>query len=379
MKKKTILLSVAPILMAAASLTSCGGSHPDDPIKDVEPLCFTALHDDSSIYACFAVAEEGKVPEQLPIIYYYIGEQPSGNPKDWKQFEIDNPEYSEQLEEGYQKIATINKGQNIYFVGKNPNGINGPKAHADPLDATVYWHFGTDVYKKGNPHSFEISGNIMSLIDYTKSIEKIPGEYCFAYLFANRYYGAPQFVNASKLQLSATELTAGCYYNLFYNNSLLTDAEIELVAGTMEPYCYSGMFFGCEKLEKAPKTLKAMNLAEHCYEKMFCNCFNGLKNSPELLATDLKDGCYNYMFNNCHKLNNIVVHFDKSCDPDEMNKWASGKYSYNWLDVGGGAESKYPRTFTSPMSKDSITTRNDNTVPNDDVYSEWDIKEFQSE
>lgn len=377
MKKHLFLLTFMPAFLVA-SLTSCGGKHPDDPVVDeIQPLCFTALNNNSPICGCFAVGEDGKTPAHLPTLYYYIGNEPSKNPKDWKEFVLNNPEYSSQLKEGYQVIATLNQDEKIYFIGNNPEGINGIKESSDPDDADIYWHFGTAKYEKGNEHGFNISGNIMSLINYKEKITKIPNAYCFSYLFGNRIYGGPQFVDASGLQLGdkSIKLTEGCYYKLFYNDQYLTKAPIDLPAEELTESCYYGMFCNCYSLKEAPKALPAHKLAVSCYEQMFLNCFYSLATAPILPAmnSELAANCYKNMFNGCHMLSRLDVEFGES----GQNKWPGkddSEYTENWLS-GAGTQTADHIAHFNWKGEGAPTDRNVNTVPGDSSSCTWKIND----
>ena len=62
----------------------------------------------------------------------------------------------------------------------------------------------------------------------------------------------------------------GCYANLFFNCSSLTQAPL-LPATTLDGSCYYQMFFGCTSLTKAP-VLPAETLAYGCYRSIFWGC-----------------------------------------------------------------------------------------------------------
>jgi len=114
------------------------------------------------------------------------------------------------------------------------------------------------------------SGNIMTLLDYTKVAK---GE-------------VPTMNNRA-------------FYCLFYRFTALTTAP-ELPAMTLKPYCYGCMFSGCTSLAAAPK-LPATTLANYCYVSMFNNC-TSLTSAPALPATTLSEACYSSMFPNCTSL-----------------------------------------------------------------------------
>lgn len=94
----------------------------------------------------------------------------------------------------------------------------------------------------------EIFGNVMSLLkgkDNLETADAIEGSNAFYGLFE----GADKLVNSEsrELMLPATELTGGCYTNMFSGCSSL-EAAPELPAPKTEDGCYAGMFSGCSNL-----------------------------------------------------------------------------------------------------------------------------------
>ena len=94
----------------------------------------------------------------------------------------------------------------------------------------------------------EIFGNVMSLLkgkDNLETADAIEGSNAFYGLFE----GADKLVNSEsrELMLPATELTGGCYTNMFSGCSSL-EAAPELPAPKTEDGCYAGMFNGCSNL-----------------------------------------------------------------------------------------------------------------------------------
>ena len=152
---------------------------------------------------------------------------------------------------------------------------------------------------------FNISGNIMSLINstYFSGLTSLTTEETFYSIFN----GNAKLVSIENLLLPATELSKGCYRNMFgYCTSLTGISSNLLPATTLAPTCYSYMFNGCTGLTTIPSNLlPATNLsgASGCYSSMFSNCTN-LTTAPALPATDLSgaNSCYNYMFNGCTSL-----------------------------------------------------------------------------
>ena len=153
---------------------------------------------------------------------------------------------------------TVNSGDKVQFKGNNAQYAT---------NYLIYNSFGGSA-------SFEVEGNIMSLI-----------------------YG-DNFKN--NLTISNTYT----FYGLFRNCTNLVSAEnLILPATTLKDYCYQNMFQGCTSLTTAP-SLPATTLADYCYDSMFRNC-SSLTRATELPATTLKNYCYERMFNGCTSLNYI--------------------------------------------------------------------------
>ena len=178
----------------------------------------------------------------------------------------------------------------------------------------------------GSTASFEVEGNIMSLIygDDFKNNSTISSACTFAGLFqkcaklvsvenlilpsttlTNKCYNS-MFSNCTSLTtvpsnlLPATTLTDNCYSSMFYNCTSLTVAP-ELPATTLATHCYDSMFLYCKLLTTAPKELPATTLAERCCYRMFYGC-TSLTTAPALPATTLANGCYYQMFYICTSL-----------------------------------------------------------------------------
>ena len=180
--------------------------------------------------------------------------------------------------------VSIKNNSNMYCRGLNPNGISGG------YDDSGYNRF-TGVGK------FNISGDIMTLIDYNTLPETIVGT--MMYMFGQNEDDYVGIVDASNLILSAKTLTDDCYANMFDScSSMVYGPKIE--AETLSPYCYYKMFYNCSSLTVAPE-LPVITLEKECYSYMFFNC-TSLSIAPELPATTLADYCYSHMFENCTSL-----------------------------------------------------------------------------
>lgn len=145
----------------------------------------------------------------------------------------------------------------------------------------------------GSTATFNVVGNIMSLIDPTE----------FSILDTFRYnsnfyrlFEATKVINASSLKLPAVNLSSNCYYGLFYNCSSLASTPT-LPATALTRGCYAYMFYGCTALT-TPPSLPATSLSDGCYADMFSRC-TSLVSAPALPAETMYTQCYSYMFNSC--------------------------------------------------------------------------------
>ena len=179
---------------------------------------------------------------------------------------------------------TVKAGDKLQFRGNN----------------ATYCGDNPELYStfSGSTASFEVEGNIMSLIygDDFKNNLTISSAYAFYGLFRD----CAKLVSAENLVLPATTLADSCYDSMFQNCTSLTTAP-KLPARTLATSCYSSMFKGCTSLTTAPE-LPAETLANSCYSGMFQNC-SSLTTAPSILpATTLRDSCYYGMFMNCTSL-----------------------------------------------------------------------------
>ena len=157
----------------------------------------------------------------------------------------------------------VNAGDVVMFKGNND----------------TYYEYNNGVrnsYFSGSTSlRYNVKGNIMSLVnsDNFGTQLNLQSGNTFAWLFQEN----KNIVDASKLLMPATGLTA---------------------------YCYNKMFDGCLNMVAAPSILPATTLAEGCYQLMFYNC-KSLTTAPELPATTLVQSCYYEMFHYCSSLNYI--------------------------------------------------------------------------
>ena len=189
----------------------------------------------------------------------------------------------------------------LYLCGINPDGFSLN------YDSFSQFSFG------GNP--FTVSGDIMSLINKDQDVDTLPSVYCFQRLFYGSYI-------KSAPSLPATNLTEGCYSEMFENCIYLTAAP-SLPATILAPGCYQFMFHGCTYLVTAPE-LPATSLAIACYQSMFRLC-TSLESAPELsAAVALPEKAYNKMFADCEHINYIKCLAADVTATDCVVGWLSG-------------------------------------------------------
>ena len=274
-----ILLALLVVLSFAACDGGGGGGGDDDNGGGSEvpaPLCFTASGGDVDVIICLRI--EGDPDDFLiPKLEW------SSDGEEWEPVTISTPEALEI--ETYNTIATLTSGDKVYIRAASTNEYFA-KINED--DTYMYASFCFDWAGTG---TVEASGNVMSLLDGTRTLTEIPSEYCFSELFSD------------------------C--------DSLTKAP-ELPATTLASHCYDMMFSYCTSLTTAPE-LPAVTLASHCYDSMFWYC-TSLTTAPKLPATTLVKSCYEGMFYACKSLNSIEVGFTSW-----GNTEAGYEFTRNWV------------------------------------------------
>ena len=217
-----------------------------------EYLCFTSLGDST-----ISIRQEGTPDKSAgKVLQYKI------NDGEWQNWDL---------------AVSLSDGDKMYL--KSDDDI--------PMSESmeIYKYFKTN-------GRIVLSGNIMSLLNFSKSLTP---------------YG---------------------FYRLFNYCNILRAAELELPATTLAPNCYRSMFQYCNNLSIAPSILPATELAEGCYQAMFYECFmyGNTKQAPELPATTLVKNCYQAMFYGCSKLNYVKAMFTDISAQDCLYIWLSGVY-----------------------------------------------------
>jgi hypothetical protein len=247
--------------------------------------------------------------------------------------EVGVPLYIEALEPitiSFANTHEYSKDNNIWSSGTSSTSVSastGEKVYYRATGLTTSSSVGIGAFSISG--KCNVGGNIMSMSEgenYPSKTTLIKSD-AFHGLFLNQ----TKIIDASKLSLPATTLSASCYYGLFEGCSNLTKAPTlpamnladkcylkmfsdcvslvnapNLPATTMTESCYNNMFYGCSKLVSAPAELPALTMAYACYSNMFSKC-SSLTTAPALPATTLNTYCYNNMFLECHNLETAPV------------------------------------------------------------------------
>lgn len=256
----------------------------------------------------------------IPFIYYS-----STTGKNFQQMDITYKTHDGQWYE-------FSKERPMYIYGINPRGFT--------KSDTMYIHFNFN-----GPSKFNISGNIMGLIDGFNEVTTIPSLYCFYKLFL----GVSLIYDASALRLPAKVIKGAAYYEMFRNcSNMVAGPDIDGTdnsgyGGTTAMFkgCMSlvecpkfsfetvgssacrEMFMDCNELINPPKILPATTLADSCYQSMFYSCHK-IRFAPELPAKTLVNGCYTFMFADCTELRYVKALFTTNITKDTA-------YTVNWM------------------------------------------------
>lgn len=250
-------------------------------------FCITSLENSNTITINITNDHNGNIPSGTWSFSYS-----TDNGYTWSDITI-NPATSD-----IWTITEIDSGKNILLRGNDNTTLDGLRI------------------KPSN--TYNVSGNILSLLDGDYSeINKLK-DYCFCYLFyrsnvkdASRlilpdfiskgcYYFMFAYSKVSKPPvLPATELSDVCYGYMF-NGCAYLEYCPALPATTLAEACYGYMFQGCKLINEAPE-LPALTCTRNCYSNMFVGCTN-LKACPPMAAIHMAPFCYESMFRNCTSL-----------------------------------------------------------------------------
>lgn len=254
--------------------------------------------------------------------------------------------YSSTTGKNFQQAEVTNNGQWYEFSKERPMYIYGFNPRGFSKGENLYVQFQFD-----GPSKFNISGNIMGLIDGFSEVTTIPSLYCFYKLFM----GISLIYDASALRLPAKVIKGAAYYEMFRNcNNMVAGPDIDGTdnsgyGGTTAMFkgCKSlvecpkfsfekvgssacrEMFMDCYELINPPKILSATTLADSCYQSMFYSCHK-LRFAPELPAKTLVNACYMFMFADCKELRYVKALFTTNII-DGTNDTNGTNYTKNWM------------------------------------------------
>ena len=183
---------------------------------------------------------------------------------------------------------------------------------------------------------YKLAGNIMTLLDETGKLDKVPDN---------------------------------CFNMAFYNNAYLDDiSELELPADYVGIGGYASMFEGCSRIITIPK-LPATHLNRVAYSSMFRNCTSLQKaahiksvvalrdtysdyNSGWQIYSD-GDGPLNYMFNGCSSLSSVEVDFESWLTYTAFATGGGSKVmTVSWLD-NVAASGQFICPYNLPITRDA--------------------------
>ncbi len=296
MKKKQFLWMLFAILVCgftAMTMASCGDDGDDEtPVKPVNPNDNTQQTQPADDKEEEKEKEDPGTPLTLEAIQ--AGEISFTNyAKNSVTYRV-NGGKKINISSNSKKAISVKKGDKVAFYGDN-NLYTDMESYENTEFSwhyTRYSHFdcSSDCY---------IYGNIMSLIssnDFSNTT-KLTEKFTFYRLFTNNKHikNHPE----KKLELTATELSWGCYMNMFVACDGLTETPV-LYATTLAENCYANMFSNCKGLKKVTN-MPAKTLAIQCYDHMFNMC-ESLTEVPDFVATTLDRECCYSMFEYCTSL-----------------------------------------------------------------------------
>ncbi|MCQ2347017.1 MAG: hypothetical protein MJZ92_03720 [Paludibacteraceae bacterium] len=290
------------------------------------------------------------------------------------------------------KTINLSKDQFVLFRGTNPKGLNTPGT-----GSRLYITFKT-------AGQIEVSGDIMSLVDWSSNIvEIVPGDGCFYRLFQ----GSTALVSTKNLKLSSKYTSKASYNEMFNGCSALQEGPDmssiesieeaacqkmfygciklkqtskmsnlvvvykngcqqmyqgctslstadELVAKYVDEYSYSSMFNGCTALKEAPK-IDAYEMRSHTCSSMFKGC-SSLEYSPDLETQFLDESCYESMFEDCKALKKAPVLKAISLYYEYGNKKINYTSCYKWMFKGCTALREIEVYFSDWRNTDPMPT-----------------------
>ena len=181
------------------------------------------------------------------------------------------------------------------------------------------WTVLNSVYSSSAPITFNVGGNIMSLLFGDNF--RTATWYNNTNAFRDFFYQS-RVVDASNLYLADANNSTyhGVFEKMFQYSRLVVPPQ--LPATSLGQYSYKYMFKNCTALTKAP-VLPATTLSMDCYYYMFNGC-TALTTAPVLPATVLEEECYEGMFYGCTALNSVTTYANTISASRCLTDWLNG-------------------------------------------------------
>lgn len=181
----------------------------------------------------------------------------------------------------------LSKDEFVLFRGTNPNGLNTPGSGSRAY-VTLKMTIG----------QLEVSGDIMSLVDYSSNmVDLVPGDGCFYRLFQ----GSTTLVSAKNLKLSAKYTSKASYNEMFNGCTALTDGPDMTNIECIEEVACQKMFYNCKKLTQTCNMPNLVTINTNGCNCMYQNC-TALTFAHDLIAKYVDNYSYSAMFNSCTAL-----------------------------------------------------------------------------
>ena len=191
----------------------------------------------------------------------------------------------------YNTEISVGNFQPVYFRGINENGIN-------TINKVLNFSVEGD--------DFDVSGDIMTLINYKSIPNTVPNDYCFYRMF----YGNYNMRRGPKL--SATNLSAYCYRELFASTGIVELPE--LPAKYLDYGSYQLMCENCSNLEYVGD-INVISLENSSLDEMFRECPK-LTKAPKITSQYYGEGCLGQLYYRSKNVNEIVVDFESWTNSD---------------------------------------------------------------
>ena len=206
-------------------------------------------------------------------------------------------------------IATLSPNDTISFRRDNDNFADTQFISDSNLTFDIYGNLlslqygsafnGQTELRNTSKTAFGATFSGTNVVDASKLMltSSIVSNGCYKSMFENCVL--LQFL--PKLFTSST--AESCYENMFKNTGITTipDGFFDTITGAAHKFCAS-MFKNCNYLVTVPNNLLSkIQLSTSCYEGMFNGCIS-LRNAPSLPATNLTTNCYLFMFYGCESL-----------------------------------------------------------------------------